>query len=106
MIRLLRIDLINIFLWWYGMEKIRGFLKKEIVLVVATVFAVISCFFVPLDKEYIAELSIVFNKNVNLSNVEEFENNELQEVSNLSIVLLLKDEVSKRKWRNCFLYNC
>lgn len=41
---------------------------------------------------------MVFNKNVNLSNVEEFENNVLQEVSNLSIVLLLKDEVSKRKW--------
>lgn len=41
---------------------------------------------------------MVFNKNVNLSNVEEFENNVLQEASNLAIVLLLKDEVSKRKW--------
>ena len=43
-------------------------------------------------------MEVVFNKNVNLSNVEEFENNVLQKVSNLSIVLLLKDEVSKRKW--------
>ena len=41
---------------------------------------------------------MVFNKNVNLGKVEEFENNVLREVSNLSIVLLLKDEVSKRKW--------
>lgn len=41
---------------------------------------------------------MVFNKNVNLGEVEKFESNVLQNVSNLSIVLLLKDEVSKRKW--------
>ena len=43
-------------------------------------------------------MDMVFNKNVNLGEVEKFESNVLQNVSNLSIVLLLKDEVSKRKW--------
>lgn len=40
------------------MEKIREFLKKEVVLVVAALCAVISCFFVPVDKEYIGYFDI------------------------------------------------
>lgn len=31
-------------------EKIVNFIKKEIVLSVATVLAIITCFFVPIDK--------------------------------------------------------
>ena len=34
-------------------EKIINFVKKEIVLSVAIIFAIITCFFVPIDKEYI-----------------------------------------------------
>ena len=41
-----------------NMEKLKGILKKEVVLVVATVFAVISCFFVPVDKEYIGYFDV------------------------------------------------
>ena len=35
-------------------EKIIGFIKSEVVLCVATVFAIITCFFVPIDKEYLS----------------------------------------------------
>lgn len=35
-------------------EKIFGFLKKEVVLVVAIICAIITCFFVPIDKEYLS----------------------------------------------------
>lgn len=38
---------------WRPMEKIKGFMKKEVVLMVTMLFAVVSCFFVPVDREYI-----------------------------------------------------
>ena len=41
---------------------------------------------------------MVFNKNVNWVEVEKFESNVLQQVSDLPLVLLLKEEISKRKW--------
>ena len=44
-------------------------------------------------------MEMVFNKNVNLDEVENFENKVLNQVSNLSLMLLLKDEIFKRKWR-------
>ena len=34
-------------------EKIRNFIKKEVVLSVAIVLTIITCFFIPIDKEYI-----------------------------------------------------
>lgn len=34
-------------------EKIMGFIKSEVVLCVAIVLAIITCFFVPIDKEYL-----------------------------------------------------
>ena len=35
-------------------EKILNFIKSEVVLCVAIVFAIVTCFFVPLDKEYLS----------------------------------------------------
>lgn len=40
------------------MKKVVAFLKKEVVLVVAAVCAVISCFFVPIDKEYLGYFDV------------------------------------------------
>lgn len=34
-------------------EKIKNFIKKEVVLFIATILAIITCFFVPIDKEYL-----------------------------------------------------
>lgn len=40
----------NLHLYW---RKILLFLKKEIVLSIATILAIVTCFFVPIDKEYL-----------------------------------------------------
>ncbi len=34
-------------------ERLKSFVKKEVVLVVAIIAAIISCFFIPIDKEYL-----------------------------------------------------
>ena len=36
-------------------EKIVNFIKSEVVLCVATIIAIITCFFVPIDREYLAK---------------------------------------------------
>ena len=35
-------------------DKIINFIKKEVVLSVAIVLSVVTCFFVPIDKEYLS----------------------------------------------------
>lgn len=40
------------------MSKITSFIKQEIVLVIATLLAILSCFFVPISKEYIHYIDI------------------------------------------------
>ena len=35
-------------------EKIFNFIKNEVVLCIAIIFAIVTCFFVPLDKEYLS----------------------------------------------------
>ena len=34
-------------------DKILGFIKNEVVLSVAIILTIITCFFVPIDKEYL-----------------------------------------------------
>ena len=46
----------------------------------------------------IKEMDVVFEKNVDLGKIIEFENSVLERVSNLPLMLLLKTEVSQRGW--------
>ena len=39
-------------------EYIKGFVKREIVLSIAIVLTVITCFFVPIDKEYLGYFEV------------------------------------------------